>query len=99
MPTHTVDLHRLYAAVDRKRADQGISWRQLARDLDLAPSRFTALAHGGRIGLDTLATLVAWLKADAASFVVPLAPDARRSPAASPLSKGRSLSERLKPDA
>lgn len=84
MPTHTIDLERLYAAVDRKRNEQGIRWRRLARDLDLAPSRFTSLAQGRRIGLDTLGALLVCLGADPESFLVPLEPDARRRPAVAP---------------
>jgi hypothetical protein len=96
MPTHTVDLDRLYSALDRKRRDQGKSWRELARELDLGPSRFRWMSQGGRISVDTFVTLLAWLELDAERFVVPTEPSRRRH-SAEP-SPSASLRERLGKD-
>lgn len=95
MPTHTIDLSRLYAAADRKRRGEGKSWRDLARELDLGVTRFTWMAKGGSISLETFATLVVWLEEDPASFVIPL--DSGASAAGNSSTESRpSLSERLR---
>jgi hypothetical protein len=95
MPTHTIDLERLYDALDRKRREQEKSWRKVARELDLSVTRFTWMANGGSISLETFATLVVWLEEDPASFLVPLDSDGSAlSP--SPRESRPSLSERLR---
>jgi hypothetical protein len=71
MPTHTVDLESLYLALDEKRRREGKTWRQLTRELDLGPTRFSWMAEGGRINVDTFVTLLAWLEVDAERFVRP----------------------------
>jgi hypothetical protein len=80
MPTHTVDLESLYAALDEKREREGKSWRQLTRELDLGKTRFNWMARGGRISVDTFVTLLVWLEADAERFVRPTEPGGRQRP-------------------
>lgn len=70
-----VDPGVLYAAVDRKRQSQGLSWRDLARKLQLSPSTFTRMAQGRRPDVDTFATLLRWLNMPAEMFVTPRATD------------------------
>jgi hypothetical protein len=93
MPTHTIDLKRLYDAADRKRHEQGKSWRQVARDLDLGLARFSWIADGGSISVETFATILAWLDADAKQFFVPIEKGTRARPATT--SPAPNLSERL----
>jgi transcriptional regulator with XRE-family HTH domain len=61
MPETTVDVQALYNAVDGKRQVRGVSWRELARELDISPSTFTRMAQGRRPDVDTFATLLRWL--------------------------------------
>jgi transcriptional regulator with XRE-family HTH domain len=82
MPTHTIDLKRLYEAADLKRREQGKSWRQVARDLDLGIARFSWISAGGSISVETFATILAWLDADVERFLVPLEKGTRARPAA-----------------
>jgi transcriptional regulator with XRE-family HTH domain len=68
VPKSTLDVNALYATLDRKRRDEGVSWRKLADDLDLSPSTFTRMAQGARPDADALATLLDWLKLDLREF-------------------------------
>lgn len=59
----------LYAALDSKRQVAGLSWRQLAAALEIAPSTFTRMAQGLRPDVDTFATLLRWLGMRADDFL------------------------------
>jgi DNA-binding MurR/RpiR family transcriptional regulator len=69
MPETTVDVAALYAAVDSKRQTASLSWRELARQLNVSPSTFTRMAQGRRPDVDTFATLVQWLGMSANTFM------------------------------
>jgi transcriptional regulator with XRE-family HTH domain len=69
MPSATVDPNALYAAVDQKRLGAGVSWRELASQLQISPSTFTRMAQGRRPDVDTFATLLRWLNMSADRFV------------------------------
>jgi transcriptional regulator with XRE-family HTH domain len=69
MPETTVDVEALYAALDSKRKAQGMSWREIARELEISPSTFSRMAQGRRPDVDTFATLVHWLGMPAESFM------------------------------
>jgi len=56
-------------ALERKRRQLGLSWRQVARDLDLSASTFSRLSRGSRPDLDTFLTLVGWMGVPADTFV------------------------------
>ncbi len=71
MPATTVDVRALYAAIDRKRQAEEISWRELARKLGISPSTFTRMAQGRRPDVDTFATLLRWLGMSADAFMKP----------------------------
>jgi transcriptional regulator with XRE-family HTH domain len=51
----------LFGALDSKRGAEGLSWRELARQLALSPSVFTRLGQGARPDVDTFLTLTGWL--------------------------------------
>src|SRR5690349_13637030 len=51
MPTHTFDLDLLYAALERERRARGKSWKEVAAELDVDPTRFTRLASGDSVNL------------------------------------------------
>lgn len=73
MPRAEVDPQALQAAVDKKREQTGLSWRELARALEISPSTFTRMAQGGRPDVDTFATLLRWLNMPAEAFTRPFA--------------------------
>jgi transcriptional regulator with XRE-family HTH domain len=58
-----------YAAVDRERAERGLSWRQLGRDLGLSASTFSRLSKGHRPDVDTFLKLVTWLGVPVDTFL------------------------------
>jgi transcriptional regulator with XRE-family HTH domain len=82
MPETTVDIAALYAAIDRKRQAQKLSWRGLAAKLDITPSTFTRLAQGLKPDVDTFATLIRWLGMSPEEF---LRPTKRKPEEADPL--------------
>jgi transcriptional regulator with XRE-family HTH domain len=61
MPKLVVDVEALHGALDAKRKSKGLSWRDLASELDVSASTFTRMAHGQRPDIDAFATLLAWL--------------------------------------
>lgn len=71
MPQTTVDVDALYAVLDRNRQAVDLSWRELARELEVSPSTFTRMAQGRRPDVDTFATLLRWLNLPAATFMRP----------------------------
>lgn len=56
-----LDTEALYAAVDRQRRRQRLSWRTTAHHIGVSPSLFTKLGHGGRPDADRLLLILAWL--------------------------------------
>ncbi len=64
-----VNVAALYAALDAEKEARRLSWRQLARDVDLSPSTFTRLANGNRPDVDAFAALVRWLGQPAEQFI------------------------------
>ncbi|TAJ09452.1 MAG: XRE family transcriptional regulator [Nitrospirae bacterium] len=68
MAETTVDVRALYDAVDGKRQSKELSWRELAGELQIAPSTFTRMAQGRRPDVDTFATLLRWLGETADKF-------------------------------
>jgi transcriptional regulator with XRE-family HTH domain len=71
MPETTVDVGALYAALEAKRQAASLSWRELARQLDVSPSTFTRMAQGRRPDVDAFATLLRWLDMPADAFMRP----------------------------
>lgn len=71
MPETTVDVDALYAALDRKRQANKLSWRALASKLEITPSTFTRMAQGLKPDVDTFATLIRWLGMSQEEFLRP----------------------------
>lgn len=76
MPNASVDLAAFYAALDRKRQAEGLSWRGLGRALGIPASTFTRLARGRGPDVDGFAVLLHWLGMPVAAFLVPPPEDA-----------------------
>jgi transcriptional regulator with XRE-family HTH domain len=81
MPQATIDVGLFYAALDKTRQGRGLSWRDLAAELEISPSTFTRMAQGRRPDVDTYASLVKWLGMPSEAFLrsdvsgVPTVPD------------------------
>jgi DNA-binding MurR/RpiR family transcriptional regulator len=71
MPETTVDVEALYAALDRRRQNDQLSWRTLASKLEITPSTFTRMAQGLKPDVDTFATLIRWLGMSQEEFLLP----------------------------
>lgn len=63
-----VNVAALYAALDAERRERGLSWRRLARDVDVSPSTLSRMANGRRPDVDAFAALVNWLGMPAERF-------------------------------
>lgn len=64
----TVDVEALYAALNQKRRQEGLTWRKLAKAMEISPSTFTRMAQGKRPDVDTFVALCSWLEVPAESF-------------------------------
>lgn len=71
MPESRLDTDALYAALNSKRRSEGLSWRQLAKEVNISPSTLTRLGQGKRPDVDGFAVLVEWLGVSADEFLVP----------------------------
>jgi hypothetical protein len=64
------DTPAMHAALDAKRRERGMTWRDVAGELPgFAPSMLTNLASGPLIGFPRVMTLTQWLGRPAADFV------------------------------
>lgn len=64
----TVDVGALYAALDQKRRQEDLTWRRLAKMMEISPSTFTRMAQGKRPDVDTFVALCSWIGVPAESF-------------------------------
>lgn len=69
MPNARIAVDDLYAALDEQRRARDMSWRALARELEVSPSTMTRLSNGLRPDADTFAAMVAWLNMPADSYI------------------------------
>ncbi len=76
MPKASVDIAAFYAALDRKRQAEGVSWRALGRELGVPASTFTRMTRGAGPDVDAFAVLLHWLGMPVAAFLVPPPDDA-----------------------
>ena len=58
----------LYAALDAKRIELSLSWRQVAKQVEVSPSTFTRLAQGRLPDVNSFAAIIQWLAIPAESF-------------------------------
>ena len=79
MPETTVNVAALYSALDARRQIEGMSWRGLAHELEIAPSTFTRMAQGRRPDVDTFAGLLRWLDLPVEMFLEPTATGAQEN--------------------
>lgn len=70
MANASIDVITLHGALDAAREAKGLSWRQLAKLLDVSPSTLSRLANGKNPDVDAFATMVRWLEVPAEKFMV-----------------------------
>ena len=66
----SIDVTALYAALDAARASKHLSWRQLAREMELSPSTMSRLGNGLKPDVNAFAAMVRWLNLPAETFMV-----------------------------
>jgi transcriptional regulator with XRE-family HTH domain len=64
-----LDVDALYAALDAQRKSKELSWRQLAKEVNISPSTLTRMAQGKRPDVDSFAALVQWIGVPADEFL------------------------------
>lgn len=69
MPNARIAVDDLYAALDEQRRSRDMSWRAVARELEISASTMTRLSNGLRPDADTFAAMVAWLNMPADSYI------------------------------
>lgn len=100
MPHTTIDVDALYAALDASRKAKELSWRELAKELEISPSTFSRMAQGHRPDVDTFATLAQWMGVSAEQFMrAPAGKDAlKKAEPVAMVSAFLRSSKTLKPD-
>ena len=63
------DSQALFAALDRQRQERGMSWQELGREIGVSPSTITRTRSGGRLEVDGMLAMVAWLGRPVEDFV------------------------------
>src|SRR5215218_8348080 len=71
MPRASVDIAAFYAALDRQRQAEGLSWRGLGRELEIPASTFTRLSQGAGPDVDAFGVLLHWLGMPVSAFLDP----------------------------
>ena len=63
------DAKALYAALDRQRTERGLTWQDVARETGVAAATLTRTREGGRLEVDGMLAMVAWLGRPVEDFV------------------------------
>lgn len=70
MARSKIDIGALHAALEGERSARKLSWRQLAKEIEVSPSLLSRLSNGYRPDADGFATLTRWLNMPAEAFMV-----------------------------
>lgn len=65
------DLNQLHSALNEQRRQQGLTWAELAAELDCTPSRLTNLRTARLADMDLAMRVTQWLRQPAAAFIHP----------------------------
>ncbi|MEV4748917.1 helix-turn-helix domain-containing protein [Streptosporangium sp. NPDC049248] len=65
-----MDVKALHAALDAARAKEGLSWRQLAKEVGVSASTISRMANGLKPDVTAFAAMTTWLRMPAESFYV-----------------------------
>jgi transcriptional regulator with XRE-family HTH domain len=63
-----VDVRSLHAALDHARVEKKMSWRQLAKELDVSASTLSRMVNGLKPDVSAFAAMTTWLRMPAESF-------------------------------
>jgi len=63
------DSRALFHALDQRRTAQKLSWRDVAEAIGVASATITRLRTGGRMEVDGMLAMVAWLDVPVDTFV------------------------------
>jgi len=63
------DTHALYQALDKQRCARGLSWRDVAIEIGVSPATISRTRQGGRMEVDGMLAMVAWLGVPVETFV------------------------------
>lgn len=70
MARASIDVAGLYAALDAARESRDLSWRQLAREIEVSPSTLSRLGNGLNPDVNAFAAMIRWLRQPAETFMV-----------------------------
>ena len=63
------DTESFIAAIEANRAQKGMSWREVAREVELSPSTLTRLRQGSVPDIETFARLCSWANVAPEGFI------------------------------
>ena len=63
------DARALFAALDRQRVARGLTWREVAQETGVSAATIQRTKGGGRMEVDGMLALVAWLQVPVETFV------------------------------
>jgi transcriptional regulator with XRE-family HTH domain len=63
------DTRGLYDALDTRRAERGLTWVQVAREIGVSAATITRTREGGRMEVDGMLAMVRWLGKPVEAFV------------------------------
>lgn len=63
------DSHALYLALDEQRRARGLTWQQVGQAIGVSPATITRTKDGGRLEVDGMLAMVAWLGVPVEHFV------------------------------
>jgi len=63
------DSKALYAALDTRRKSRGLSWREVAEEMGVSAATISRTREGGRMEVDGMLAMVAWLDVPVEHFV------------------------------
>lgn len=75
-----VDVKSLHAALDAARAERGLSWRQLAKEIGVSASTISRMANGLKPDVTAFAAMTTWLRMPAETFYRTSAPETEDEP-------------------
>lgn len=70
MRPEKIDLLALHRALDERRQSQELTWRELARVLNISASTMARMLQGRSPDVHSFMILVAWLKVPAETFLI-----------------------------
>jgi len=63
------DASALFTALDRQRIDRGLTWDQVGREIGVSAATIKRTQLGGRMEVDGMLAMVAWLGLSVETFV------------------------------